>query len=196
MSVNRRALIAASFAAAAAAALPAHAAEKSTAGTPMRRSDRALSKEECLEAIRRTPHAVLGTADAAGIPYAVPVTPVMLDGKLYFHCSRANGRRTQNLRMNPNVSLTFIAKQDTVEPEFAVNFVSVIVAGKVREITDAAEVKRIQLEICKRHAPSVAPEKALAYFEKSGGGIAIWEVTPSEITGKSRNKQLYFGAAK
>lgn len=196
MSLTRRTLVAAALTGTAAATAQAAGKAKSTASMPMRRNDRELSEAECLTAVSRTPHAALGTVDAAGIPYTVPVTPVYLNGKFYFHCSRFGGRRTENLRQNPNVSLCFIAKQDTVQPEFAVNYVSVIVAGKAREITSRDEIHRLQVELCKHHCPEVPLEKIEAYFTKSGAAITMWEITPSRITGKSRNKHLYFGAAK
>ena len=46
---------------------------KTTAERPLRRRDRQLTEDEALQIVRHAPHAVLSTADAAGVPYGVPV---------------------------------------------------------------------------------------------------------------------------
>lgn len=190
--LQRRTLLATMLFGISSAALAANAEVKSTE-REMRRSDRKLTEEECLYLIRHTPHAVLSTTDNSGTPYGVPVTPILLGGKLYFHCSKMGGRKVDNMKQNDKVSLCFIGKDDISQPEFAVNFASVIVAGTAKEITNPQEIKRIQLEICKERAPEAGAEAAVKYFEKTGGGITVWEITPTKISGKARNKHLYFG---
>lgn len=192
--IGRRTLLVCGLAAAASLVTSVNAAPQSTE-RELRRSDRKLSEQECLYLIEHTSHAVLSTTDNSGTPYGVPITPILLNGKLYFHCSKMGGRKVDNLRQNKKVSLCFIGKDDISQPEFAVNFASVIVAGTAKEITGSEEIKRIQLEICKRHTPEAGAKAAAKYFEKSGGGITIWEVTPTKISGKARNKHLYFGSA-
>lgn len=194
MTINRRQLLVGSVVAVLSTG-SVFAAEQSTE-REMRRKDRQLTEQECLYVIEHTSHAVLSTCDKSGTPYGIPVTPIWLDGKLYFHCAKAESRKMTNMRQNPKVSLCFTAKDDIVQKEFAVNFVSVVVAGTAKEITNPEEVKRIQLLICKRHTPEAGAEAAQKYFEKVGKGITMWEVTPTKISGKSRNKHLYFGEKK
>ena len=57
----------------------------------VRRKDYLLTEQEACYVIEHTNNAVLGTADASGTPYAVPITPLLLDGKIYFH--RKNPRK-------------------------------------------------------------------------------------------------------
>ncbi len=193
MNLSRRSILVSSFAATVA---PFAFASGTSTEREMRRKDRQLTEEECFYLIRHTPHAVLSTTDNSGTPYGVPVTPILLNGKLYFHCSKAGGRKVDNLRQNERVSLCFIGKDDINQKEFAVDFASVVVAGTAKEITDPQELRKIQLEICKIHAPEAGAKAAEAYFDKGGKGIAVWEVTPTKISGKSRNKHLYFGKNK
>lgn len=49
----------------------------------MRRRDRQLTEDEALQIVRHAPHAVLSTADAAGVPYGVPVNAVYAEGNVY-----------------------------------------------------------------------------------------------------------------
>ncbi|MFU0842645.1 MAG: hypothetical protein ACFWTZ_08595 [Burkholderia sp.] len=78
---------------------------------PMRRKDRELTEEEALEIVRTSHYAVIATCDASGTPYAVPVSPVWIDGALYFHSAAdPAGRRASNLAQNPRVSLCYLAR--------------------------------------------------------------------------------------
>lgn len=58
---------------------------KTTAERPLRRRDRQLTEDEALQIVRHAPHAVLSTADAAGVPYGVPVNAVYAEGNVYWH---------------------------------------------------------------------------------------------------------------
>ena len=191
MSLSRRQVLLSSVVALSTGSV--FAAETKSTERNLRRKDRELTQEECLYLIKHTSHAVMSTTDNSGTPYGVPVTPIWLNGKIYFHCSKMGGRKVDNLKQNAKVSLCYIGSGDISQKEFAVNFASVIVAGTAHEITNPAEIKRIQLEICKVHAPEAGEKAAEAYFGKTGGGITVWEITPTKISGKSRNKHLYFG---
>ena len=59
----------------------------STDGPMSRKPERQLTKDEALFIINHTEHAVLSMADKADYPYGIPVTPIYLDGKIYFHGS-------------------------------------------------------------------------------------------------------------
>ncbi len=164
---------------------------------PLRRLDRLLTEEEALEVVRHTDHAVLGTVDAAGFPYAVPISPVWVDGALYFHCSKSErGRRTANLRQNPRVSVCFVGRAETAVDElpdnFSVNYASAIVAGRAELVTGEAERRKIALALGLRHGPVAGARAVEAYYEAFGQGIAIWKITVDSVSGKARSKQGYF----
>ncbi len=197
MALQRRTLLKMAVAPALAVSLNATAAEegKSTE-RPMRRSDRALDEKHILEAIRRTDHAVLSTADKTGTPYGIAITPIYQDGYIYFHSSAAGGRKDDNMLQNPKVSVIWIAHDHTDPKLYAVDYVSVIAAGTVSKVTDEAERKRIMLDICKRHATGVPPEDHLKKYNAGAKAIEIWKIKVDKLTGKSRNPEHFFGAEK
>ena len=163
----------------------------------LRRSDRLLTDREALTVIRNVPHAVLSTADKDGIPYGVPVTPVYDDGKIYFHgAADEKGRKTVNMRQNKYVSLRYTAKDNIVQEEFVVNFVSVVVSGTVRAITDPKKKAELMYKIVHHHAPVKTDKQIEEYLRPEVNLITLWEVTPLKITGKSRNKKYYFDKLK
>ncbi|HBC70281.1 MAG TPA: hypothetical protein DCZ56_08115 [Sutterella sp.] len=203
--LSRRKAIAAALASAAALSGVAHAAGErpkqsgKNVGTDrdLRHYDRLLTDKEALTVIRNVPHAVLSTADKNGIPYGVPVTPVYDDGKIYFHGSAdANGRKTVNMLQNKYVSLCYTAKDNIVQEEFAVNFVSVVVSGTARQITDPKAKAALMYKIVHHHAPVKTDKQIEEYLRPEINLISLWEVTPLKITGKSRNKKYYFDKLK
>lgn len=153
----------------------------------MRRAKRKLSEQQALEIVLTTDHAVLSTADAAGVPYGVPITPVYDAGKLYFHClSLPGGRKTDNLLANACVSVCFIRKQTTLQEDFSVDYESAIVSGRACRVLDAEEWRHALLALCRRHCPSRTESEVLAEIRKHAAATAVWRIDIESISGKSR----------
>lgn len=169
------------------AAAPAAGEPVSTRGRPPGRPERALTGEQALELIAGTAHCVLASADAAGVPYAVPVTPVFANGALYFHgTAKPSSRRSANLRMNPEVSLCFIGKAKTLPEQYSVDYASAVVAGRALLVTDEAERLRAMRALLARHAPGNDPEKDRQYLESGLQFAQVWKIEIESVTGKAR----------
>ena len=170
---------------------------QTTRDMPLRRKSAEITKQECFEVIKRVDHAVLGTADASGEPYAVPVTPFLVNGRLFFHGMGGNsGRKAENIRQNPRVSMCFIAyaKTNAVKPD--VDYVSVIVAGDVVEVKNKAEKVELMRKLMERHTPTHDINKAIAEREKKIELVTgIYEIKIRSITGKAKGAayEAFFG---
>lgn len=164
----------------------------STAAAPMRRIDRLLSAEEALYIAQHAVHAVLGTVDAAGFPYCVPITPAVVDGKVFFHCAKGVGRKRDNMLANPHVSLCFITKDDIAENEFSVNYASAIIQGEACLVQDENDRKAALLAICRAKDPKAGDEASMRFIEGGLASIDVWQIKVTSLTGKARNKHLYF----
>ena len=162
---------------------------QSTAAFPVRRQNRALTRDQALNVVRKTSHATVGTADAEGNPYVCPVTPVLVgEDKLYFHCAAApGGRRSTNLAMNPRVSVCFIASDETLPAQFSVNYASAIVTGRASLVTDEAERDAAMAALLARHAPGNAPEHNREYLDAAFRFVAMWRIDIESVTGKARD---------
>ena len=57
----------------------------STMFRKMRRAKQELSKEECIEILTNEPRGVLALLGDYDYTYALPMTHVYVDGKIYFH---------------------------------------------------------------------------------------------------------------
>ena len=88
---------------------PAHA---------VRRKDRTLSHEESLELLARCEYGMLATADKDGWPYAVPLSYVLMDNALYFHCA-FTGHKLDNIAWDNRVCFTAVG---ATQSEYANDF--------------------------------------------------------------------------
>ncbi len=191
MEINRRNLLRTAAAAAVTASGIAHAEEKSTERN-MRRMDRALNKDEIDYLLKHTLHCVMSTTDKSGTPYGVAVSPVLVDGKFYFHCFNGKSRKMDNMRQNPKVSLFFIGSDQADQPVFALNYASVIVAGTAAEVTDRTKVGDIMTKLCEFQCPDGDMNWAGKHWMDDGKKVTMWEITPTKISGKARKKMRYF----
>jgi nitroimidazol reductase NimA-like FMN-containing flavoprotein (pyridoxamine 5'-phosphate oxidase superfamily) len=82
-------------------------------------------------------HGVLACLGDGGYPYAVPLSYVYCNGKIYFHSAKA-GHKIDAITNNPKVSFTVIDEDTVVSSEYTTYFRSVIAFGRAR-ITEGDE---------------------------------------------------------
>lgn len=158
-----------------------------TKDMPQRRPERQLTAEQTFEVIEAADYGFLSTADDAGIPYGMPITPVFLNGAFYFHSvEQTQGRRNTNLKANPNVSLCFVAKAITMPEWYSVDFASAIVRGKASLVTDPTERAQAMMAIVRRYAPKNSPERNAAQLQERFALASLWRIDVEKITGKAR----------
>ena len=78
----------------------------------MRRAKQRLSPEESLAILEKGSSGVLALWDGEE-PYAVPLSYVYHQGKLYFHCARA-GRKLAAARTCPKASFCVVAADNVI----------------------------------------------------------------------------------
>lgn len=153
---------------------------------PMRRQDRALSLSEAIAVIEATDHAVISTVDASGTPYGVPVSPALVGNKLFFHGTREESRRADNIAQNPRVSVCFVSHARTLPEQYSVDYACAIVSGTCRRVLDAQEQAQAISALLARHAPGQSVEQNAQYMKRWLKHCAFWCVDIESITGKAR----------
>ncbi len=198
MTITRRNALLAGAAALSCAAPAAYAAPKAeSTERPVRRTDYLLTEKEAWYVIEHTNTAIMGTADASGTPYAVPVTPLVLNGKIYVHGTKdAKSRKFTNLEQNPRVSLVWVGTDPLKEDEFTCKYVSAMVAGRARRITNEKEMWKVFENYTKRFAGSQPMAKQHETIKGSIGSVALWEITVDKISGKAKAKKPFFDHMK
>ena len=132
---------------------------------PMRRNRQQLSEEESIEILQKATSGVLALLGDNGYPYAVPISYVYADGKIYFH-SALSGHKVDAIRSCDKASFCVI-EQDDVKPEkYTSYFRSVIAFGRIHIEEDEAEKLAIARLLGNRYNPN--HEEALQKEIESG----------------------------
>ena len=149
----------------------------------MRRVDRQLSEEQSRAILSTCNYGVLGTIGENGYPYAVPLSYVFVNDKIYFHCAKNAGHKLANIGFCPNVCFTVVGDTNVLPDKFSTAYESVIVFGKAQEMTEGVE--EIALRIIEKFSPGFI-EEGKQYIEKMIAKTAFFEITIEQMTGKSR----------
>ena len=104
----------------------------------MRRKRQQLTQEESIAILQKATAGTLALLGDDGYPYAVPISYVYNEGKLYFH-SALNGHKVDAIRKYDKASFCVI-EQDDVQPEkYTTFFRSVIAFGRIHIVEDEKE---------------------------------------------------------
>ena len=104
----------------------------------MRRKRQQLSEEESIEILRKATAGTLALLGDGGYPYAVPISYVYANGKLYFH-SALSGHKVDAIRIFDKASFCVIEKDDVQPERYTTFFRSVIAFGRIHIIEDEQE---------------------------------------------------------
>ena len=120
---------------------------------PMRRKRQELAQEESITILQKATSGTLALLGDNGYPYAVPISYVYHEGKLYFH-SAVEGHKVDAIRQCDKASFCVI-EQDEVHPEkYTTFFRSVIAFGKIHIIEDEAEKLQMARMLGNRYNPN------------------------------------------
>ena len=104
----------------------------------MRRKRQQLSEAESIEILRKSTSGTLALLGDNGYPYAVPISYVYAEGKLYFH-SALSGHKIDAIRNCNKASFCVIDKDDVRPEKYTTYFRSVIAFGRIHIIEDELE---------------------------------------------------------
>ena len=148
----------------------------------MRRAAQALSQEECEEILVRRGEGVLAVSGDDGYPYAVPLNYVYAGGKLIFHCAKV-GNKMDAMKSCDKVSFCVIDAADVVPEEYSTAYRSVIVFGRMKILTEAAEMISYLDALGAKFTKDDAAAR-MAYMKPYLSQVAIYVLVPEHISGK------------
>ena len=154
---------------------------------PMSRIRQALSREECLEILKREPRGVLSVHGDDGYPYGVPINHWYCeeDGNLYFHSGK-KGHKIDAMAREEKASFCVMDQGFRRPGQWALNIRSVVVFGRIRPVEDHARA----LEICEKLSRKFTGDDAYIREEirRYGDAVYCFSLTPEHITGKLVNE--------
>ena len=149
----------------------------------MRRFKQALSEQECHAILKRGTSGVLALAGDEGYPYALPISYVYDDGKLYFHCA-ATGHKIDAIRRCEKTSFCVI-DQDLVIPEkFTTYYRSVIAFGRVHILeSDEEKMNAIRI-LARKYSGDQGAEGIDREIGKDFANLCMLQFDIEHLTGK------------
>jgi len=158
----------------------------------MRRKKQALTEEEIIKIMTDGTAGVLAVDGDGGYPYAVPLSYVYHDGKIFFHCAKS-GHKLDAIRRNPKASFCVIGQDQVMPQEYTTYFRSVIAFGKARILeTDAEKWAALRL-LAEKYYPEAGAQAHDDAIRHDYAPVCIVELIVEYMTGKeaielARNK--------
>lgn len=148
----------------------------------MRRTKQLMENSQVEEILQRNTSGTLALLGDDGYPYAVPLSYVYHDGKLYFH-SASNGHKIDAVKQYPKASFCIIDQDEIVPEKYTTHYRSVIAFGKVRLLEDQEEMRKIATALAMKYSSDYA-EGIPAEIDDYMSRLAIIEMTIEHLTGK------------
>lgn len=148
----------------------------------MRRKKQLLPEEETIAILEKSTAGVLALSGDDGYPYAVPISYVYHEGKLFFHCAKT-GHKLDAVRREPKASFCVIARDDIVPEKYTTRYESVIAFGKIREL-EGEEMRAAIEALAVKYSPLETEESRQAEIEKEWSALCMLEMEIEHLTGK------------
>ena len=147
----------------------------------MRLKNNQLEYEECIEILKNEPRGVLALLGDYDYPYALPMSHVYVDGKIYFHGAKT-GHKHDAVERHEKVSYCVRDAGVKASDSWWYTFKSVIVFGKIRTISDEDEKIRILTHLGDKFFPT--HEETVDEIDRLLTRTEVFEITIDHITGK------------
>lgn len=148
----------------------------------MRRLGQMLSKEECEEILTREPRGVLALLGDYDYPYALPMSHVYVDGKIYFH-GAMQGHKNDAVKKHDKVSYCVFDEGVKNDDGWSYTFRSVIVFGRIRTLTDDDEKVEKLTHLGDKFFPT--HDETVSEIERLLHKTEVFEITIEHMSGKT-----------
>ena len=149
----------------------------------MRRKKQLLSPEKTEEIFRRASSGVLAVSGDDGYPYAVPVSFVYENRKIYIHCAKS-GHKLDGIARNSKVSFCVIDQDEIVPSAYTTHFRSAIAFGRAKIMTDEAEIRAAVQLLAVKYSPLEPEESWQKEIDGAFNRLCMIEISIEHMTGK------------
>ncbi|OUP81139.1 5-nitroimidazole antibiotic resistance protein [Lachnoclostridium sp. An169] len=149
----------------------------------MRRKRQMLSKEECESVLCRGTSGVLAVSGDDGYPYAVPLSYLYEDGKIFFH-SAGSGHKLDAIAGNDRVSFCVIDQDRIVPEEYTTYFRSIIAFGRIHIIENDTEKRDAIEKLARKYAPLESRESINAAIDREYAPLCMLRMDIEHLSGK------------
>ena len=155
----------------------------------MRRKRQQMPESEAVAILERGSHGVLAVLGDGGYPYAVPISYVYEDGKIYMHCAKS-GHKLDAVRACEKASFCVVDQDEVVQAEFTSHYRSAIAFGRIREITDDAEKRRMVSLLARKYCPDLPQAEHDKAMERDWAPLNMLELTIEHLNAKQAKELI------
>ena len=148
----------------------------------MRRKKQLLTEEETIKIFEKGTSGVLAVLGDEDYPYAVPLSYVYCDSKIYFHAAKT-GHKMDAIMKHDKASFCVIDEDNVVSEEYTTYFRSAIAFGKIRIIDNETEKRNAIEKLAAKYTPD-NEEGRLKEIEAGYKILSMIELDIEHMTGK------------
>ena len=149
----------------------------------MRRKKQVLSQKEVEDILHKGTSGVLALLGDNDYPYAVPISYVYDDGKIYFHSAKS-GHKIDAIQRTAKASFCVIDEDLVVPEEYTTYFRSVIAFGRIRIVEDDSEKRAAIEKLAIKYAPEDTAANRDYAISREWKPLCMLEMTIDHVTGK------------
>lgn len=147
----------------------------------MRRFGQQIGDSECIDVLVKGKRGVLAVLGDDDYPYAVPMNYVYEDGHVYFHGAR-EGHKIDSVRRHDKASFCVVSDGVREKNDWWFHFVSVIVFGRIREVSDEENRNRLLRLLGGKYLPT--KEMLEDEMRQAAARAAVLDLEIEHMTGK------------
>jgi nitroimidazol reductase NimA-like FMN-containing flavoprotein (pyridoxamine 5'-phosphate oxidase superfamily) len=151
----------------------------------MRRKEKEITERAVIEEVLREQEVGRLATSVGDQPYVVPINYVYYDGRIVFH-SHKDGTKMANIAKNPRVCFE-VDSGEIVKAEkpcdFSWRYMSVVVKGRVKIISESGERLAALRRISDKYAPGKGKTLTADELAKNPQLVLV-EIVIEEMTGK------------
>lgn len=148
----------------------------------MRRKKQLLTEEDTIKILEKGTSGVLAVLGDDDYPYAVPLSYVYCDSKIYFHAAKT-GHKMDAIMKHDKASFCVIDEDNVVSEEYTTYFRSAIAFGKIRIIDNETEKRNAIEKLAAKYTPD-NEEGRLKEIEAGYKILSMIELDIEHMTGK------------
>lgn len=149
----------------------------------MRRFKQELSHDECLKILNNNTSGVLALLGDENYPYALPMSYVYWNNKIYFHSAKS-GHKIDAILNHSKASFCIIDQDQVQSEEYTTYFRSVIAFGNCRLLENQEEIEKAIQVLAMKYYPTDNKEHRNAMIQRDSKQMCMIELTIEHMSGK------------
>lgn len=149
----------------------------------MRRKKQILSAKECIEILENGTSGVLALLGDDGFPYALPISYVYCNSRIYFHGAK-QGHKIDAIKNYSKASFCVIDQDNIIPEEYTTYFKSIIAFGKIRIMEDESEMRSAIDALAKKYYPTDSDAGRQNAIDRDWKPLCMIEFSIEHLSGK------------